>query len=63
MRGASPVHHRFQRRDLWTPLAALPGARRGPAFRPSERELRRRLRDYCLRRLRQDARSGGAPQL
>ncbi|MBI2913271.1 MAG: hypothetical protein HYY03_05070 [Chloroflexi bacterium] len=55
MRAANPVHQRFEFQPLWTPLPALPGGRRGPAFRPSERELRRRLRDYYLRRLRQDA--------
>ncbi len=62
MRTASPGHRDAETQALWTPLAALPGGRRAPAFRPSERELRRRLREYYLRRLREDARSSGAPQ-
>ena len=42
---------------LWAPLRALPGARRRPAYGPSEDDLRRRLQAYQLRRLRQAAHS------
>ena len=50
-------HRRAETVGFWTPLIALAGARRGPAFRPTKQDLRQRLRVHYLRRLRQDARS------
>ena len=39
----------------WTPLTALPGARREPA--PREEDLRKRLQAYHLKRLRETSRA------
>jgi len=43
--------------DSWLPTPMLPGARPTRIQKPSEKRLRRLLRDYQLRRLREDARS------
>ena len=43
--------------DNWLPTPMLPGGRHNRPARPSEKRLRHLLRDYQLRRLREDARS------